>query len=66
MNRSEDDIHVKEKVNEIIRNRLPGFASRYFSYNMDLKVPKQTYICDFSLTYMLKKYLEMSSGKKPR
>ena len=39
MNRSEDDIHVKEKVNEIVRNRLPGFASRYFSYNMDLKVP---------------------------
>ena len=52
MNRSEDDIHVKEKVNEIVRNRLPGFASRYFSYNMDLKVPMQTDICDISLTYI--------------
>ena len=42
MNRSEDDIHVKEKVNEIVRNRLTGFASRYFSYNMDLKVPNKS------------------------
>ena len=52
MNRSEDYINVKEKVNEIVRNRLPGFASRYFSYNMDLKVPMQTDICDISLTYI--------------
>ena len=40
MNRSQDNINVIKKLNTIIEESLPGFASRYFKANMDIKVPR--------------------------
>ena len=50
MNRSQDDIRTIEKVKQIVRERFPGFASRYFNYNMYLKVPKSLYGYALDLT----------------
>lgn len=50
MNRSQDDIRTIEKVKQIVRERFPGFASRYFNYNMYLKAPKSLYGYALDLT----------------
>ena len=39
MNRSQNDIKTLNKVKQIVKNKLPEFASRYFSHNMELKAP---------------------------
>ena len=43
MNRSQDDINVIKKLNTIVQDKLPGFASRYFKANMDIKAPRTLY-----------------------
>ena len=37
MNRLEEDIHTIEKVKQIVKDKLPGFASRYINDNLDKK-----------------------------
>ena len=43
MDKSKTDINMLQKVNMIVSEKLPGFASRYFSNNMDLKTPGTLY-----------------------
>ena len=43
MNRSDDDQRTIEKVKQIVKDHFPGFASRYFNYNMYLKAPRSLY-----------------------
>lgn len=62
MNRSQDDIQVLKKVNMIVKENLPGFASRYFSYNMDLKTPRTLYGYALDLKLFFE-YLEQVSCK---
>ncbi len=60
MNRSQDDIQVLKKVNMIVKENLPGFASRYFSYNMDIKTPRTLWGYAIDLTSFFE-YLETIS-----
>ena len=62
MNRSQDDIQVLKKVNTIVKEKLPGFASRYFSYNMDIKTPRTLWGYALDLKSFFE-YLEQSSYK---
>ncbi len=50
MNRSQNDVKTLEKVNMIVNEKLPGFASRYFNYNMELKAPGTLYGYALDLT----------------
>ena len=50
MNRSNDDINILKKVNMIVQDKLPGFASRYFRANMDIKTPRTLYGYAIDLT----------------
>lgn len=43
MTRSDDDQRTIEKVKQIVKDHFPGFASRYFNYNMYLKAPRSLY-----------------------
>lgn len=40
MNRLQDDANTLEKVNKIVQEKLPGFASRYFKDNIHSKAPR--------------------------
>ncbi len=57
MNRSQDDINVIKKVNMIVQDKLPEFASRYFKANMDIKTPRTLYGYATDLTSFFE-YLE--------
>ena len=57
MNRHDDDIRIMEKVKQIVKNKLPGFASRYFNDNRDKKVPRTLYGYALDLTSFFE-YLE--------
>ncbi len=57
MNREQDDIRTIEKVNQIVKDELPGFASRYFNHNMSLKTPRSLYGYTLDLKYFFQ-YLE--------
>ncbi len=46
----------------IVKENLPGFASRYFSYNMDLKTPRTLYGYALDLKLFFE-YLEQVSCK---
>ena len=50
MNRYQDDIRTIEKVKQIVNERFPDFASRYFNYNMYLKAPRSLYGYALDLT----------------
>ena len=43
MNRTQNDIQTIKKVNAIVREKLPEFASRYFHHNLDIKTPLTLY-----------------------
>ena len=60
MNRSEDDIKILKKVNTIVKEKFPGFASRYFSHNMDIKTPRTLWGYAIDLTSFFE-YLETVS-----
>ena len=57
MNRSQDDIYVREKVNMLVQDKLPEFASRYFKANMDVKTPRTLYAYAIDLASFFE-YLE--------
>ncbi len=46
-----------EKVKQIVADRLPGFAGRYFNYNMNIKTPRSLYGYALDLTIFFD-YLE--------
>ena len=50
MNRYEDDIRITEKVKQIVKDKLPGFASRYFNDNLSTKTPRSLYGYALDLT----------------
>ena len=50
MNRHDDDIRIMEKVKQIVKIKLPGFAGRYFNDNLDKKVPRTLYGYALDLT----------------
>ena len=62
MNRSQDDINVIKKVNMIVQERLPKFASRYFKANMEVKTPRTLYGYAVGLTSFFE-YLEDTNEK---
>ena len=62
MNRSQDDINVIKKVNMIVQERLPKFASRYFKANMEVKTPRTLYGYAVDLTSFFE-YLEDTNEK---
>ena len=43
MSRSNDDVMIIEKVKLIVKEKLPGFASRYFNDKMSKMMPRSLY-----------------------
>ena len=38
-----NDVKILDKVDMIVKEKLPGFASRYFNHYMDVKAPGTLY-----------------------
>jgi len=57
MNRSLEDSRLIEKVNKIVSDRFPGFASRYFNHCMDTMTPNSLYNYTLDMTVFFR-YLE--------
>ena len=56
-NRSLEDSRLIEKVNKIVSDRFPGFASRYFNHCMDTMTPNSLYNYALDMTVFFR-YLE--------
>ena len=63
MNRSKKELETKNKVNIIVRDKLPKFASRYFKANMETKSLQSLYGYALDLTSFFEylKYREPES-----